>query len=98
MHHREAYRAMSSSTVAVRSVVTTSVAAFVAVVGAGLVVADQHDPHRSAVESPVPQTQDLGDLHGVDASVAADLGGAPFRGGGEVGWGAQSGPLGAGPS
>jgi len=34
--------------------------------------------------------------NGVGAGVAADLGGAPRRGSGQVGWGAQPGAFGAG--
>jgi hypothetical protein len=72
-----------------------SVAALVAVTGAWLVVAHQHDPDSSAVEGPVPQTHDLGDIDGVGAGVAANLDGAPDGGGREVGWGAQPGAFGA---
>jgi hypothetical protein len=57
-----------------------SVAALVAVTGAWLVVADQHDPDSSAVKRAIPQTHDFGDLHGVGAGVAAHLGGAPDGG------------------
>ena len=63
--------------------------AAVVVVGAGLVVTDQDDAHGAGMERALPQADHLGDLHGIGASIAAYLCGAPRGGGREVARGAQ---------
>jgi hypothetical protein len=67
MHQGAAYRVTSCSEKEVRSVVTKrhTVAAVVAVAGAGLVFADQDHAHGSGVERAVPQAGGLGDLQSV---------------------------------
>ena len=75
------------------------VTAVVAVTSSWFVIADQDHPHGLAAKRAVPETDHLGDLHGVGTPVAADprvSPPAPHGGSGKIGRSAQAGASGAG--
>jgi hypothetical protein len=62
-----------------------SVTTIIAVEGAGFVVADQNNAHRSSMKRSIPQADHLSDMHGVGTPIAADPRGAPRRGHRDIG-------------